>query len=1198
MNRLQKLLAIALLTICCQMSAEPVTRQQAQEKAKAFLLEKGKMLSTSGIGHASSKKQMAARATEPYYVFNVEDEGGFVLVSGDDRTIPILGYADSGTFDEEDIPENMQGWLEEYERQIAFLQENDIDAGSSVLARVPSSVQTAVSPLLSSTWGQGAPYNYSCPVYGDWRCVTGCAATAMAQVMYYYRYPSATTAVIPGYTTNNDLAIEVPAIDISAIDWDNMLPGYNNVESTDIQKKAIADLMAMCGSAVKMMYAPNASGAYSYSVPEALVKYFGYNKGLRHLYRSAFHKEEWEGMLYDEINGGHPVLYYGQSTGGGHAFVIDGYDENGYFHVNWGWYGRNDGYFLLSILNPYDTSGIGSSSSADGYSLNQYMIVDVRPDAGGTPDRVLSIYEISAGQTTFTRTSAEEDFCDIPISYYIQNNGTTGKFDLGLGIFDLAGIMQAEAYVAGLDFTEPGDAIRFTRNASFGKGLADGTYRVKALSREYQSTEWFVDYGSNTCYLTATVSGNTLTFGNPVTELTGTITFPVPAEIGKTATGIAEITNTGSDFNGDLYLFIDGHYCIGENFEVAAGTSNTWSFDFMLKQPGEHTLTVASAKRWDEESKEYVVKTVVASTTIHIDGIILETELVVANGTSDFKVEGNIIKFSATVKNVSSQTFEDKASMTLYRKEGSMTYWRSQSKSITLGPQESQVLEFEFSDLMTGGIYYGYIEYHAGNNIWNNEASTEDYTVVLVSPNIEFADAEVKRICVENWDANGDGELSEVEAAAVMSLENVFRGNRNITSFNEFQYFTGVEELEPSEFWYCNNLWAIMFPESLNKIGELAFQNCESLESITLPSSVSELPFGVFAQCYSLINVNLPLSMTTIGVASFANCTSLKSIAIPSSVTSLSSLVFQTCTSLSDVILPSSLKSIGDYSFSYCTNLKQIELPAQLEMLGDGVFYGCSQLQSMFIPKNVKEIGDWQFSYCENLKTLSVSSDNPIFYSINNCILGDMNNIGIVGYGCAGSTIPTIPKVKQIGMYAFEEVTGMKKIVIPDNIVAIGKQAFDQCTDLETITIGKNVTLIQNFAFCRNTNLKQVYALNPIPVEINDNVFHTQIVWNEDGSFNTSKDFTTATLYVPSGSKEAYQQADGWKNFQNIVEILFGDVNGDESVTIADAVAIVNRVLERPSEAFDEVAADVNGDGSINIADAIAIVNIILNRVP
>ena len=109
--------------------------------------------------------------------------------------------------------------------------------------------------------------------------------------------------------------------------------------------------------------------------------------------------------------------------------------------------------------------------------------------------------------------------------------------------------------------------------------------------------------------------------------------------------------------------------------------------------------------RWDEESKEYVVKTAVASTTIHIDGIILETDLVVANGTSDFKVEGNIIKFSATVKNVSSQTFEDKASMTLYRKEGSMAYGRSQSKSITLGPQESQVLEFEFSDLMTGGIY-------------------------------------------------------------------------------------------------------------------------------------------------------------------------------------------------------------------------------------------------------------------------------------------------------------------------------------------------------------------------------------------------------------------------------------------------------------------------------------------------------------
>ena len=183
-------------------------------------------------------------------------------------------------------------------------------------------------------------------------------------------------------------------------------------------------------------------------------------------------------------------------------------------------------------------------------------------------------------------------------------------------------------------------------------------------------------------------------------------------------------------------------------------------------------------------------------------------------------------------------------------------------------------------------------------------------------------------------------------------------------------------------------------------------------------------------------------------------------------------------------------------------------------------------------------------------------------------------------------------------MYAFEEVTGMKEIVIPGNIEAIGQEAFAQCVDLEKITIGKNVTLIQDYAFFQNNNLKAVYVLNPVPVDISDNVFHTEFVWNEDGSFNTSKDFTTATLYVPSGSKEAYQQADGWKNFQNIVEILFGDVNGDESVTIADAVAIVNRVLERPSEAFDEVAADVNGDGSISIADALAIVNIILGKVP
>lgn len=1156
MNRLQKLLAITLLTTCCQMSAEPVTRQQAQEKAKAFLLEKGKMLSTSGIGHASSKKRMAARATEPYYVFNVEGEGGFVLVSGDDRTIPILGYADSGTFDEENIPENMQGWLEEYERQISFLQENDIDAGSSVLARVPSSVQTAVSPLLSSTWGQGAPYNNSCPVYEVWRCVTGCVATAMAQVMYYYGYPSATTAVIPGYTTNNDLAIEVPAIDISAIDWDNMLPGYNNVESTDIQKKAVADLMAMCGSAVKMMYAPNASGAYSYSVPEALVKYFGYNKGLRHLYRSAFHKEEWEGMLYDEINGGHPVLYYGQSTGGGHAFVIDGYDENGYFHVNWGWYGRNDGYFLLSILNPYDTSGIGSSSSADGYSLNQYMIVDVRPDTGGTPDRVLSIYDISAGQTTFTRTSAEEDFCDIPISYYIQNNGTTGRFDLGLGIFDQAGIMQAEAYVAGLEFTEAGDAIRFTRNASFGKGLADGTYRVKALSREYQSTEWFVDYGSNTCYLTATVSGNTLTFGNPVTELTGTISLPNPAEIGKTATGIAEITNTGSDFNGDLYLFIDGHYCIGEYFEVAAGATNTWSFDFMLKQPGEHTLTVASAKRWDEESKEYVVKTVVASTTIHIDGIILETELTVANGTSDFQVEGDKIVFSATVKNVSSQTFEDDARLVLYRREGGLSYGHSQSKSITLGPQESQDLEFEFGDLITGGIYYGYIEYHAGNNIWNNEASTEDYTVVLVSPNIEFADAEVKRICVENWDANGDGELSEVEAAAVNDIGRAFY-HSTITSFDEFVYFTGLESIPNYAFAGCSNLTSIIIPKGVNDLGD----------------------YHPLAACPVLLSISVDEENTTYD--SRDNCNGIIE-------TATNTLVKGT----QGMTIPASVTAIGPIAFAGYTEMTGITIPNQVKSIGIQAFWDCQSLQSIHIPGSVTSIDKEVFVNCLNLAVITVDAANPVYDSRDNCNAIIKTATNTLVEGCNGTVVPA--SVEHIGECAFGARQFLESITLPDHLRSIGVNAFWFCHTMKKVKIPASVQTIGEYAFEDCLDVTEVYSYIKNPPSINDNVFGMNY---EDG-IPVDSYFSTATLYVPKGCKEAYQNTDGWKNFQNIVEILFGDVNGDENVTIADAVAIVNRVLERPSEAFDEVAADVNGDGSISIADALAIVNIILGRVP
>ena len=630
------------------------------------------------------------------------------------------------------------------------------------------------------------------------------------------------------------------------------------------------------------------------------------------------------------------------------------------------------------------------------------------------------------------------------------------------------------------------------------------------------------------------------------------------------------------------------------------------------------------------------------------------------------------------------------------------------------------------------------------------------------SPIIQFADAEVKRICVENWDTNADGELSEEEAAAVTDLAGVFTRNANITSFDELKYFTGLTTIPDNSFYKCSNLKQICIPKgvkelgtgalwlctsltqidlpdglitinpgalaqcyslaginipssvetigfeafhgcrslesimipplvkeiahhtfaectSLNNvqlpamvtsIGDYAFWGCTSLSDIDIPSGVTVLPEGAFYNCTSLQSIGLPSSLTTIGLGAFQNCTSLSSanlpstltevergafygctklqdISIPSGVNRIAECAFMGCTSLTSVILSSSLTEIADSAFYSCSNLPNINipygvtsignssftfcqslalvslpstlteigpyafqgciiiesltLPSALESIGEGAFYGCSQLTSMFIPQNVKEIGDWLFGECENMMSLTVSSANPYYYSMNNCILADHNRendvVAVVGYGCTGSTIPTVSKVKQIGMYSFGDVTGIKELVIPDNIEIIGQQAFENCVDLEVVTIGKNVNIIQDWAFCDNKKIKEVYMLNPVPVAISDNVFHTETIWNDDGSFNSTKDFTTATLYVPYGCKAAYQAAAGWKNFQNIVEMepdyRPGDLNGDDFVNGTDLVALVSVIMGQDEQTK---VADVNADGLVNGTDYVALVDLILNE--
>ena len=246
-------------------TAKPKTRQQAQKEVETFLSQRGTSLKVRPAMARSASNQ-DEDSQEILYFFDVENNGGYVIVSGSDCGPSILGYTDSGSFDEQNIPENMVLWLEDYKRQIEYIEK----VGTVAATRGSSSSHPAILTMMTTTWNQRYPYNLKCPTYQGINCVTGCVATAIAQILYYHRNKSVsqTTKEIPGYINSSNQNIVVNTIpEGSVIDWGNMLDSYSSSDSnskeTSAQKNAVANLMAYCGTAVHMGYGTWSSGAYN-----------------------------------------------------------------------------------------------------------------------------------------------------------------------------------------------------------------------------------------------------------------------------------------------------------------------------------------------------------------------------------------------------------------------------------------------------------------------------------------------------------------------------------------------------------------------------------------------------------------------------------------------------------------------------------------------------------------------------------------------------------------------------------------------------------------------------------------------------------------------------------------------------------------------------------------------------------------------
>ncbi len=354
-----------------------------------------KMASASGFSSNNLKLQSTIGSL---YVFS--SGNGFVVLSGEDSAPALLGYADSGEFDLESNP-SLREWFDFYNRQLTYLKNHP---ENQTLSKIIHKSRPEIAPLLKTEWNQEYPYNLLCPKVDGHETVTGCVATAMAQVMKYHNFPEhgkGTHSYLwrPG---EEELSFNYDSIPFQ---W-SMMDNIYDKESSNEARHAVAELMLGCGISVDMHYEPGGSGAATVMMGASLIDIFGYSKSLWMPNRAYYGYDEWEDMIYADLAEGLPVLYSGAGTDGGHQFVCDGYSSDGFFHFNWGWGGLSNGYFLLTALNPDD---LGVGGGAGGFNTTQIATLGVRPAKEGDSP-VYLFYNTDSFYSDVKQVKVGEDF--------------------------------------------------------------------------------------------------------------------------------------------------------------------------------------------------------------------------------------------------------------------------------------------------------------------------------------------------------------------------------------------------------------------------------------------------------------------------------------------------------------------------------------------------------------------------------------------------------------------------------------------------------------------------------------------------------------------------------------------------------------------------------------------------------------------
>lgn len=751
---MKKIIALLIIAIAAfnAMDAAIVTESKARAIAGEFF--NVDMPERPAAMKAKGKRGQAA----PFYVFNNPEQPGWVIVAGDDRARPILAYGDEDYFDENEVPECVQDWLGGYVEQIEAIDQVEADPQVVTEASVIGATKTKIAPLIYTKWAQGLPFNQGCPSYstsdGTSYCPAGCVAIAMAQIMYYYKSSYGCDA-IPAYTSNYDgFTNERPALSKTTFNWAIMNPWYHNQASSTTGAKEVQKLVKYCGQAVRMDYGKSSSSATSQR--NAFTYYFGYDRYSQQIKREDYNATTWENVIYTEIASGRPVFISARKLSGGHAFICDGYDGNGLYHINWGWRGSNNGYFALNALSDGNSGGTGAASGEEGYTINLQAIIGLEPSKSSqtTADfNSVAIYSsvedgiaaISVPTTNYSRSGSSSSFNNVQlITNYWNNSDQTYTYDLGWALYDSNGNVKSVHTVLTGKSLQGGYYTYPTGSLSLGSGLSSGTYYLRPIGRLSNQSTWLLARGASVNYVKATITSTTLKL-EAFDELKvqnlkiNSVTTGSVKKVGSPLELKLGVSNQGlTDYNY-IYMWVNNTLVSATTTDVAIGGSGTVTMYHTPSQAGSNSFKFTADKQGTK---------VLYTTSVNISAATAAS--FTASNTAT--VSGATITVKSVLKNTGSATYNDYIVAKMWKHwptSGNTGYGdNSIAQPLYLNSGGTTTMNFVFTGLEHGvGYHFSIYYYSNGEQV---KAGSSTYTI---TPSI--------------YDINEDGAVTSSDITAI-----------------------------------------------------------------------------------------------------------------------------------------------------------------------------------------------------------------------------------------------------------------------------------------------------------------------------------------------------------------------------------------------------------------------------------------------